>query len=206
MSKRRATRDSRCELCKVNIRWCFCDRIQKWDNQTRVSIIMHHRERFLTSNTALLTERLLKKCDISLHGHLTKPFDFKLLSDHIPLLLFPHEDAVTLDEHLTKNFPKKPIQLIIPDGSWRQAKKFHRRIPILKDIQCVKLAMSTPSEYTLRTQSNEAGLCTIEAIARALGFIESKELEEHLTTGLRVMNERMDVSRNSELWQKELKY
>jgi len=205
MSKRRATRESRCYKCKVNLRWCYCDKVTDIKSMSHTSIIMHHRERFLTSNTAHLTRRLLKNSDITLHGHLEKPFEFKFLENYHPLFLFPHEEAHELNSEFIKSIDK-PIQLIVPDGSWRQAKKFHRRIPILKDVVCVKLPIGAKSEYSLRNQSNDAGLCTIEAIARALGIIESTLIEEHLMQGLRVMNERIDVSRKSELWNKELKY
>jgi DTW domain-containing protein YfiP len=205
MSKRRATRDQRCIYCKVNLRWCFCDRIQKIDTESHVSIIMHHRERFLTSNTALLTQRLLNNCDISLRGHLTKPFNFKLMPQRTPLYLFPHEEALELTNEYVNQI-NSPIQLIVPDGSWRQAKKFYRRTPELAGIQCVKITPPQKSRYSLRSQSSDEGLCTIEAIAYALGVIEDSSIKKHLIDGLDVMNERVDVSRKSELWDKEYKY
>ena len=205
MSKRRATRDQRCIYCKVNLRWCFCDKIEKLDTESHVSIIMHHRERFLTSNTAILTQRLLTDCDISLRGHLSKPFNFKLLNKRTPLYLFPHDDAIELTKDFVTSI-KAPIQLIVPDGSWRQAKKFYRRTKELDGIQCVKITPPQKSLYSLRSQSNDQGLCTIEAIAYALGKIENKKVEDHLLQGLKVMNERVDISRKSELWDKEYKY
>lgn len=205
MSKRRATRDQRCIYCKVNIRWCFCDRIQKISTESYVSILMHHRERFLTSNTAILTKRLLTNCDISLRGHLTKPFNFELLPNRTPLYLFPHDDALELTDDYIETI-KFPVQLIVPDGSWRQAKKFYRRTKELDRIQCVKITPPQKSLYSLRSQSNNEGLCTIEAIAYALGKLESKKVEDHLLQGLKVMNERVNVSRKSELWNKEFQY
>ncbi len=205
MSKRRATRDQRCINCKINIRWCFCEKIHKKDTQSYVSIIMHHRERFLTSNTAHLTKRLLNNCDISMRGHREIPFNFEIKKDFHPLYLFPHEDALPLTKDLVKSIDK-PIQLIVPDGSWRQAKKFYRREKILKDIQCIKLENLPKSEYSLRSQISEAGLCTIEAIAYALKEIEDQATYEHLMDGFRVMNERVDISRHSEKWQDELKF
>lgn len=205
MSKRRATRDQRCIYCKINIRWCFCDKLKRKNTKSHVSIIMHHRERFLTSNTAHLTTRLLNNCDLHMRGHKDLPFTFQKLEDHTPLYLFPHEGAQELTSDYIKNI-NTPIQLILPDGSWRQAKKFQRREHILSDIPCVKLAGNFKTEYTLRSQISDEGLCTIEAIAYALKVIEDNATFEHLINGFRVMNERVDISRHSEKWEDDYKY
>lgn len=205
MSKRRATRDQRCINCKINIRWCFCDKIHTQDTKTHVSIIMHHRERFLTSNTAHLTKRLLKNSSIHLRGHRDLPFDFELKEEFHPLFLFPHKDAHELTDEFIQKFDK-PIQLIVPDGSWRQAKKFHRREKLLNKIECIKLTDIPPSEYVLRTQTSESSLCTIEAIAYAMEKIENEQTKNHLLDGFRVMNERVHISRNSEKWNDEYQY
>jgi DTW domain-containing protein YfiP len=40
------------------------------------------------------------------------------------LLFYPRADAVELDRELVCQDPR-PIQLIVPDGTWRQARKIH---------------------------------------------------------------------------------
>jgi hypothetical protein len=57
-------------------------------------------------------------------------------------------------------------------------------------IRHVKLAEGAPSQYRLRTQPNDKSLCTLEAIARALGVLESREAQLQLETVLGVMVER----------------
>ena len=52
-----------------------------------------------------------------------------------------------------------------------------------------------PSEYRLRVQRNEHHLCTLEAIARAIGVLESAEAQSNLEKLLRVMVERTLWSR-----------
>ena len=205
MSKRRATREHRCTHCKINIRWCFCDRIYQKETATNVSIVMHHRERFLTSNTAHLTQRLLSNCDLHLRGHREIPFTYQSQREFTQLYLFPHEDASELTRDYIAQI-KGPIQLVVPDGSWRQAKKFHRREESLKGITCVKLAGNFKTEYSLRSQISTEGLCTIEAIAHALKVIEGEEVFNHLMEGFRVMNERVYISRHSEKWEDEYQF
>jgi DTW domain-containing protein YfiP len=46
------------------------------------------------------------------------------------------------------------------------------REPSLRSIVRVKLGAHAPSRYQLRKETKEGGLATIEAIARALGFLE----------------------------------
>lgn len=158
---------------------------------------MHHRERFLTSNTACLANRLLENCHIYLRGHKDIDFNFQLDESYNHVYLYPHENAIDIDLFLQEqSSSNKPYQLIVPDGSWRQAKKMYKRIPILKGVPCVKIPFTSKSIYQLRTQKYEESLCTIEAIAKALGIIESKELENHLMKVMSVMNERMINSRS----------
>lgn len=132
---------------------------------------MHHREKWLTSNTAHFAELCLSNAEIIIRGQSKDEVDYTKLLDPRKgkaLFLFPDEDAITLDE----NFPLGDYHLIVPDGTWRQAKKFKRRIPEFKEITTVKLPMGRPSRYLLRRQESEAGLSTFEAIARSLSLLD----------------------------------
>jgi len=113
-----------------------------------------------------------------------------------PLLLHPTEDALTLDEHFQATIPP-PYTLVVPDGSWRQASKMGNREPSLKAIRRVKLPAGAPSRYQLRKETKPGGLATIEAIGRALGFLESPALEEALEKIFSLMVERTLRSRGA---------
>ncbi len=66
-----------------------------------------------------------------------------LLSDRYETLLFyPSDEAVDLNADFMKTITK-PVQLIVPDGNWRQASKVHYRHPELKEIPRIKI--STPN-------------------------------------------------------------
>jgi DTW domain-containing protein YfiP len=178
MTKRRSTEGKRCLRCKIHRTLCFCDKIHTVEARTRVSIIMHHRETHLTSNTANLAKLVLPNCQIALRGLPDRPFSANSLNvanDELPLFLFPHEDAIELTpEFIEKNRDKK-IHLIVPDGTWSQAVKCYRREPGLSGIQCVKLPPGAPGRYRLRKSSDENRLSTFEAIARAIGVVEQNE-------------------------------
>jgi len=160
---------------------------------------MHHREVHLTSNTAKLAPLTLTNSKIYLRGLLENPFSIKHLpesQDVLPLYLFPDEDAIFLDENFLVNHPG-PYQLIVPDGTWNQAKKVRRREPGLSEIQCVKLREDVVGEYKLRRGVREDGVCTFEAIAYALAVLENKEVAEDLLRQFRIMNNRVAKSRSA---------
>lgn len=175
MSKRRSTANKRCLRCKIHKKLCFCESIFEIKTKTPVSIIMHHREIYLTSNTANLASLVLPNCHIFLRGLLEKPFhidSLNLTDEETPLYLFPHENARLLSLDFMQENAGKKFHLIVPDGSWTQAIKCYRRENFSTKMLCVKLPEEKPGEYRLRKSSSTNRLSTYEAIARALGILE----------------------------------
>lgn len=195
MNKRRASKGRRCLRCKIHCTLCFCDVIHDIHTKTRVSIIMHHRETHLTSNTANLAQLVLPSCQISLRGVPEAPFSAESLalsSDEFPIYLFPHENALELSAEFMENHKNKKFHLIVPDGTWSQAVKFYRREPGLAGIQCVKLPPGEPGRYRLRKSSDENRLSTYEAITRALTILEEKpEIQREMEFIFDTMVERV---------------
>lgn len=199
MSKRRSTQGKRCERCRINKILCFCDQIKLHETKTRVSIIMHHREKHLTSNTAKLATLTLSNATIYMRGLPESPFSLeqlKLEPNVLPLYLFPDADAIELNNEFLEKYPG-PYHLIVPDGTWNQAKKVRRREPGLSDIMCVKLTDNVKGEYKLRRGVREDGVCTFEAIAYALEVLENKTVSEDLLRQFRIMNNRVAKSREA---------
>jgi DTW domain-containing protein YfiP len=96
-----------------------------------------------------------------------------LSDDRQPLLLYPSEDALELTPEFVRSF-SKPFTLIVPDGSWKQARKVARREGFLRDVPHIKIRPRSPSRYRLRQEPNEQSLCTFEAIMMALGVLEGE--------------------------------
>lgn len=95
------------------------------------------------------------------------------------LLLYPSEQAVELTPALVAGLGR-PVNLIVPDGSWRQARKVATREPALHGVAQVKLPPGPPSRYRLRKEPNERSVSTFEAIARALGILEGPQVQARL--------------------------
>jgi DTW domain-containing protein YfiP len=79
--------------------------------------------------------------------------------------------------------------LIVPDGTWRQARKIHSRHPELKNVLRVKISTPNDSTYQLRAQSRSEGMATLQAIASALGVIEGDQVAAQL---MRLYRARLD--------------
>jgi DTW domain-containing protein len=192
MSTRRGTLLDRCPSCRVNFRFCFCDKITKVPIKTKLQVLIHIRELALTSNTISLTKLSVPedKIRIQTRGEKDQVIDFSFLEDDKVqyLYLFPSESSQVFNREYLQKI-SKPMALIIPDGTWRQTLRFHKRERPLQSIPHIKLDMNIPSLYELRKQKFNHGLCTHEAISYALGIIEGDQIEQALLTNLKIMVE-----------------
>lgn len=154
---------------------------------------MHAKELKRTTNTGRLAVEALVNSEIIVRGAGEENADgsFKaprlnlmqsLLPGYRPILLFPYDEATELDDayvHLFTNDPK-PFQMLVPDGNWRQASKVHSRHPELANVPRVKISLENQSRVHLRAEHMPEGMSTLEAIARAIGQLESRDAEAAL--------------------------
>ncbi len=177
---------------------CICAAAPRLTLATRIVIVMHRRELAKPTATAPLALRALTNSALSVYGHRDQPVDLHDLHDggRRVLALFPAEDAVCLSEALERA-DDRPITLIVPDGSWRQASKALRRIPGLEEAERVTLPAGPPTRYRLRREPKQGGLATFEAIARALGILESPAVQAQLEAFFERMVEATLATRES---------
>ena len=186
----------RCPRCEIRKALCFCEWIPELTLKTRVIVLMHTFEQVLTTNTAKLAIKALTNSEIQIHGRKDERLSAESLRQEgcTTLLLYPSPFATELTPDFVSRI-SQPVTLIVPDANWRQTTKFVRREPAVADIPHVKLPAGPPSEYRLRIQPHADGLCTLEAIARAIGLLESRDAQSRLEVVLRVMVERTLWSR-----------
>jgi len=186
----RSQSTDKCTRCRIYRRFCLCGDIVPLILDTRVTLYMHWRERLRATNTGWLACLALPNSEIRLRGareqklHPAEAAPFKNA-----LLLFPSSDAVELTPEWLARQPR-PVTLVVPDGSWNQAKKVPYRERGLAGIPNVKLPVGAPSCYRLRRSPQVGNLSTLEAIARALGFIEGREVQVALESLFLKMVER----------------
>jgi len=136
------------------------------DSRTRVLVLQHSSEASHALNTARLAVLGLRNAQL-LVGE-----DFiDESSGAVPsYLLFPGEDAVPLSALAGAD---QPIRLIVPDGTWRKARKILHVNPWLAALPRVALPEGLTSRYRLRKAPMPGALSTIEAIVTALNILES---------------------------------
>lgn len=149
---------------------CICALMPKLETRTRLALVIHAREAQKPTNTGRLATQCIGRSSIDVIGLPGCPSALpRIEPDEQPLLLYPATDAVSIDVYASS---ARPIVLIVPDGTWRQAHKMRKRIPGLAEIPCVILPEAGPTQYKLRTEHHAGGLATFEAIARALRVLE----------------------------------
>jgi len=199
---RERSRALKCPRCFVSQAHCFCSEIVEFKTETKVTFIMHKDERWLTSNTVHLATLSIPNSEVILRGLENDPIESHLTLDenYTQLYLFPTGDAQELTPEFVATL-KKPVQLIIPDGTWRQASKMHKREAILKDIPKVVIKPDAPSGYTLRNQNHENNLCSFEAMSYALAALEknSPSIKEGLFKLFKIMNDSFARARGQRL-------
>ena len=151
------------------------------DLNTRVCLVIHVNELKRSSNTGRLALRALVNSEMRVRGETREPLDLSdLLTERYRTLLFyPTVDAVELDNKLVAQ-DGRPIQLLVPDGTWRQARKVHSRHHELKDVPRVKISTPDISKFHLRAQHRPEGMATLQAIAHGLGVIEGDLVKAQL--------------------------
>jgi DTW domain-containing protein YfiP len=133
-----------------------------------ISVVMSRPEARAASNSARLLALWLP--DVALHvrgagGGGIEPE--ALTARDGTALLFPgagHPEPL----------PPGVRHLIVPDGTWAQARRIERRWFAAQGLPRVALWGPWPSVYGLRR--GREGLCTFEAVAIALGLLHDREL------------------------------
>lgn len=137
-------------------------------------VYVHRDEIRKPTNTGVLAARCVAGSEVivrGVEGEASEPFAAR--AGTRPVLLFPAEDAVSLDTLVEG----PPVTLVVPDGTWRQAQRVRARVPGLAEVPCAVLPPGPPTRYRLRSEPREGGLATMEAIARALGLLEGPAVQ-----------------------------
>ncbi len=157
--------------------------------RTRVVLLTHRAERRKSTNTGRLVVLGIQGAEVRLRGERDADPRPPLppLSEARRLLLFPHAGARELSPEDGRG---PPVVLLVPDGSWNQARRILARDPDARAAEPVTLPPGPPSRYELRQAPRPGALSTVEAVARALGVLEDPAIEPWLTGILDTFVER----------------
>jgi DTW domain-containing protein YfiP len=178
--RKRKTQDP-CLVCYMHKERCICESIPKFNLRTKVVLVIHTKELAHTTNTGRLALASLSNSEMRVRGLERSRLDLSdlLIPEYRSVLFYPTIDSIELTESFV-NESELPIQLIVPDGSWRQAAKVAARHHELSHIPRVKISALNLDQQFMRKETSEAGMATLQAIALALGMIEGQEVKQKL--------------------------
>jgi DTW domain-containing protein YfiP len=187
----RSKRSERCQRCRMHTDLCICPSIPRYLLDTRLVLVMHRRELKKPTATGPLALEALPNSELRIHGHQDQPLNLSDLDipERRTLLLYPGDDAPILSRGFLDQ-DSRPVTLVVPDGNWRQAARMGRRLPGLDHAEMVRLPDGLQTWWGLRRENHAEGLATFEAIASALGIIESPAVQTGLECLFRLMVQR----------------
>lgn len=147
---------------------CYCQKLTRIDNKTRIVILQHPRERNHPLGTARLAHLSLANSELLIdYSHRYQQRPPALPAD--AGLLYPGADATplsSLGEH------EKPSTLIVLDGTWHHAHYFFRDYDWLRNLPRFAIQPAKPSNYRIRREPAAHCVSTVEAISLALRELE----------------------------------
>jgi DTW domain-containing protein len=182
----------RCPRCRLHTDLCACDVLGPFEVATELVVVAHRYEVRKTTSTGRLAVLCLAGARLCLRGrHGASDDPVTWAAGRTPLLLFPSPSAVPLDAWKRAQPPDAPpVTLIVPDGTWRQAKRVRHRVPGLAALTPVKLSAPAACDLRLRRPRQPEQLATLEAIAHAFGILEGPAAQAHLMHAYRTVVER----------------
>ncbi len=162
----------RCSRCKRPASHCLCALIPDLPSHTEVLVLQHPDEVDHALNTAHLAVLGLRNATLWV-GEVFAALPVWLAQPgYRTCLLFPGEQARSVAA-FGSDGNGRPLRLVVPDGTWRKARKLLYLNPALADLPRVTLADAPPSRYRLRKAPMEGSLSTLEAIVAALNLLEA---------------------------------
>ena len=188
-----------CPRCLRPHTHCLCPLIPNLDSRTRVLLLQHPSEVNHALNTARLAALGLSNAELivgevfeDLPALLNRP-------GYRARLLFPADDAQPMQAYGESD---EPLLLVVPDGTWRKARKMLHLNPLLAALPRVTLAEGGVSRYRLRKAPGPGALSTIEAIAQALQTLEPSASFEPLLKPFEALIEGQIAAMGEETFQR----
>jgi DTW domain-containing protein YfiP len=175
-----------CAACLLPPASCWCAEVRVAASRVPVVVLRHTSERALASNSARVVARVLTDARVLDHGAPEGPLVFA--TEPGDALLWPLEGGRAAE-------PGQVRRLIVPDGTWRQARRMVHRIPGLAVLPRLVVPPPDPGLLRPRVPPSPDGMATAEALAAALRVIGDPTAADALDAGFALLAERIDALR-----------
>jgi len=184
-----------CPSCQRPLSHCLCSLFPSLASRTQVLILQHPSESGHALNTARLVARGLSTAELRV-GELFGDLPDDGIRNY---LLFPGEDDVPLASLAAS---AEPVRLIVPDGTWRKARKLLHLNPGLASLPRVALPEGLVSRYRLRKAPMPGALSTLEAVVTALNTLEGEGRFDALLRPFEALIEAQIEAMGAEVYQR----
>ena len=169
---------AQCPRCLRPQSHCLCELIPHLHSRTRVLLLQHPSEVGHALNTARLAALGLSNAELRV-GEVFDDLETLLNPPgYQARLLFPGQGAQLIAAHKAED--SLPWLLVVPDGTWRKARKLLHLNPLLANLPRVTLPEGAQSRYRLRKAPGPGALSTLEAIVQTLEILEAPRVFEPL--------------------------
>ena len=163
---------AQCSRCLRPQTHCLCALIPQLDSRTRVLLLQHPSEVGHALNTARLADLGLLNAELRVGEVFEDLATLLNPPGYQARLLFPGEGAQLIDTGEPSD-ESLPWLLVVPDGTWRKARKLLHLNPLLAQLPRATLPEGAVSRYRLRKAPGPGALSTLEAIVQALEILEA---------------------------------
>jgi DTW domain-containing protein YfiP len=153
--------DPRCPRCRFPEGFCLCAEIPRLRAPFRLVVVRHASERERLSNTARWASLAIEGTELLEYGLPGAALDTGALDAPGAIALFPSPRPAD-----ARPGPVPPV-VVVPDGTWAQARRMMQRLPALRELPRLSLP-APPAGPRLRRPPRAGGMSTLEAIAGAL--------------------------------------
>ncbi|XSS64884.1 tRNA-uridine aminocarboxypropyltransferase [Pseudomonas sp. B11] len=190
---------ARCERCLRPSGHCLCPLIPELPSRTRVLVLQHPSEVGHALNTARLAALGLNNAELRVGEVFEDLPELLARPGYRAHLLFPADDAQPLQPY---GMTDEPLLLVVPDGTWRKARKLLHLNPLLAALPRITLEAASPSRYRLRKAPGPGALSTLEAIVQALEVLEAPASFEPLLRPFESLIEGQIAAMGAETYQR----
>lgn len=191
-----------CIACRFRREVCLCDEALRVETDLRLLIVIHELESRKMSNTGHLAKLVVADCRVATqpawgrgkvdlselavtHGKDGRPWKTVLFFPGLGAELLTAEAVQRLKAPVAGGL-KPRLRVIIPDGTWKQARRMVKRLSALAALPRVSLpaveSVVDADRVAMRPRGNPdpARVSTCEAIAVAMGYLGETEAETNL--------------------------
>ncbi len=167
---RRTKRAARCTACRMLAELCVCALIPALRTSGSWVVLQHRTEQHKTTNTGHLGVRSIVGARLCVVHSRAEPATPPVGALGPAWVLFPGEESAD-----PATLPSGAA-LVVPDGTWNQARKMVRTHASVRDLPRVGLPAEAVPRWSLREETSPGGMSTLDAMCWLLRAVEGPDV------------------------------